>query len=396
MNYSKYVKTGIIYLLAIFFLAGCNIKPENSFTISGQLTGNTDGEMLYLHQLTPEETPLVDSLKLDEKGEFTFSAMANYPEFYLVNTSMTNRIPLLVKPGDEIYLEAGIEDLNANYMVEGSSESALIKQLIDRQNRTMSQVAELGDIYRDSLQSSNLPQIKQRLDSIYTNVMDEHEAFTKKFIGTHPASFASIMTLYHSIDPRETVLDPLEDYEFFALVDSNLMALYPNSVSVQSLNEHVKELTLQKRHRESVQNRLQTGAVAPNISLPGYKGDTISLSDLRGKYVLLSFWASWSKPSREQHRALRQAYYRYKNKGFDIYQVSLDQSKDPWIDAIRLDNLYWNQVSDLKYWNSLVVPLYNLKELPVNYLLDPEGRIIAKNLYGEELSAKLADIFSNK
>jgi len=395
MNDKTYVKNGLLFLWVLFFMASCNIKPENSFTISGELTGNTENKMLYLHQLTPEETLVIDSLQLAADGEFSFSAMANYPEFYLVNASMTNRIPLLIKPGDEIHLKANIDDLNANYMVEGSSESALIKQLIDKQNRTMSRVADLGDIYRDSLQSENLPVIKQRLDSIYSNVMDEHEAFTKKFIGTHPASFASIMTLYHSIDPRETVLDPLEDYEFFALVDSNLMALYPNSVSVQSLNEHVKEVSIQKRHQESVQKRLQEGAVAPNISLPGYKGDTLSLSDLRGNYVLLSFWASWSKPSREQHRALRQAYYRYRKKGFDIYQVSLDQSKDPWVDAIRLDNIYWNQVSDLKYWNSLVVPLYNLKELPVNYLLDPEGRIIAKNLYGDELSVKLAEIFSN-
>ncbi|MGM0667845.1 MAG: peroxiredoxin family protein, partial [Bacteroidota bacterium] len=136
------------------------------------------------------------------------------------------------------------------------------------------------------------------------------------------------------------------------------------------------------------------GALAPEIALPNPEGDTIRLSSTRGKYVLLDFWAAWCAPCRTENPRLVEAYEKYSGEGFEIYQVSLDQTREAWLDGISEDKIGdWIHVSDLKYWSSSVVPLYGIESIPSNYLLDAEGRIIATNLRGEALTLKLADIF---
>jgi peroxiredoxin len=135
------------------------------------------------------------------------------------------------------------------------------------------------------------------------------------------------------------------------------------------------------------------GSMAAEIALRNPKGDTIKLSSLRGKYVLLDFWASWCDPCRNENPNLVRNYWRYKYAGFEIFQVSLDKSKDSWQKAILDDKLFWINVSDLKFWNSPVVPLYGIESIPENFLLDPKGMIIARDLTGDALSFKLKEIF---
>jgi thiol-disulfide isomerase/thioredoxin len=134
---------------------------------------------------------------------------------------------------------------------------------------------------------------------------------------------------------------------------------------------------------------------APEIVLPTPEGDTIKLSSTRGSYVLLDFWASWCSPCRAENPNLLKAYNMYHNRGFEIYQVSLDKTKEAWIKGIQDDRLEkWIHVSDVRYWNSAVVPLYKIDSIPINYLLDKEGRIIASNLRGDALQRKLAELFN--
>jgi peroxiredoxin len=136
------------------------------------------------------------------------------------------------------------------------------------------------------------------------------------------------------------------------------------------------------------------GAKAPEIALPSPKGDTIRLSSTKGKLVLLDFWASWCQPCRDENPNLVALYKKYKSKGFEIFQVSLDKSKEAWIKAIKSDGLQkWIHVSDLKYWQSPVVQLYNFESIPTCFLIDKDGTIISKNLRGESLQNKLSEIF---
>lgn len=138
---------------------------------------------------------------------------------------------------------------------------------------------------------------------------------------------------------------------------------------------------------------INIGDLAPEIVLPSSKGKVISLSSLRGKVVLIDFWASWCGPCRQENPNVVKVYEKYKDKGFEIFGVSLDMNKSQWLQAIQSDNLTWPQVSDLGYWNSVVVPKYQIAGIPATFLLDKEGKIIARDLRGEELDKKLAEVF---
>ena len=139
---------------------------------------------------------------------------------------------------------------------------------------------------------------------------------------------------------------------------------------------------------------LSIGVEAPDIILPTPNGEVAKLSDLRGKIVLVDFWASWCKPCRLENPNVVKAFKKYNAKGFEVFGVSLDQNRENWIEAIEADGLKWTQVSDLQFWSSSVVKLYDIQGIPFAVLLDREGKIIAKNLRGDELEAKLEEILN--
>ncbi len=161
-----------------------------------------------------------------------------------------------------------------------------------------------------------------------------------------------------------------------------------NTVVVDNKNTNTSTTT------NSAKIGIKVGQQAPDISLPDKDGNLKTLSSLRGKYILLDFWASWCGPCRFENPNVVRVYQKYKDKDFDILSVSLDKDKQKWLDAIEADGMEWNHISDLKYWDSAVVPVYNLGEgIPMTFLLDKDGIIIAKRLRGAELEAKLAELF---
>jgi thiol-disulfide isomerase/thioredoxin len=182
--------------------------------------------------------------------------------------------------------------------------------------------------------------------------------------------------------------------KYFEKVDSSMFSLYPDYEPVISLHEQVKDLAAKMKGETSGGPASASGSAAPEISLPTPAGDTIRLSSTRGSVVLLDFWASWCTPCRKENPNLLNVYNIYHKRGFQIFQVSLDKTKDAWMKGIQDDHLEkWIHVSDVQYWNSIVVPLYKIESIPCNYLLDKEGRIIAANLRGPQLQIKLAEIF---
>ena len=267
-------------------------------------------------------------------------------------------------------------------------------QLRKRLESTIAQLDSLGKEFRDNPQNEDMEQLRNRLNKKSQEIVSKQKQYTKDFIDRNLNSLASLMALYQQIGPRSYVLSPQEDFEYYKKVDSSLMAQYPSYGPVKSLHSQVQDIESRLKEEQASANRLAEGKVAPNIALPNPQGDTVTLHSLRGEYVLLDFWASWCKPCRVENPHLVKAYKKYNNKGFEIYQVSLDKKKSAWVDAIEKDNLDWVHVSDLKFWNSNAAQTYNIRSIPANFLLNKKGEIIGKNLRGDALDKKLHEIFN--
>jgi peroxiredoxin len=176
-------------------------------------------------------------------------------------------------------------------------------------------------------------------------------------------------------------LDPDKYSELYKSLDAGLSKKFPNDKNVIMFHEVVERML-----------STNVGQFAPEISLPSPEGKEIALSSLKGKLVLIDFWASWCGPCRKEMPNVIKIYSKFKNKGFEIYGVSLDQDKEKWMEAITKDGINWPQVSDLKYWDNVAARIYNVQGIPYTVLIDKDGKIIAKNLRGQELEKKIAEV----
>lgn len=386
------MKNVIRFLILAIIISSCETEPEH-FTISGEVK-NANGEKLYLVELQTNNVILIDSIILNNEGVFSFNGQTDIPKFYALRTTPGNYLTLIVHPREQITVKTDGKNLAKNPVIEGSPESQKITELRMRLDHSVDRLDSLGAYYRSLIGSREINLVKDSLAQLSKEIIETHTSYTKSFITDNSTSLAGLMALYQQIAPRKYVLSPKEDYEYFALVDSSLMATIPKSDAVQALHAQMQEINRQIKQEQEINEAVGIGTIAPEIKLPTPNGDTLALSSFRGKYVLLDFWASWCRPCRIENPHLVKAYEKYQDKGFEIFQVSLDKKRDSWVKAIEKDQLYWPQVSDLKYWHSEPAKLYKVQAIPANFLIDKNGRIVAKNLRGDALDAKLSEIFN--
>ncbi len=385
----------LITAIVLAFFSACQ-ERQNQFRVQGNIK-NAENKTLMLSEMTRKKLVAIDSVILEKEGDFKFQGATETPKFYLLYLKNKQRegLTLILHPGDKITLQADASgNIGKNYTVSGSKEMLALRQLDTKIFKMVGKVDSLGKIYNEKKETADLDSLRKQLDHAYHIIREETKEFLARFIKQNKQQMAGLRALYIQLNPREQLFDPVEDFKYYKMIDSCLYDRYPNTNAVQALHEQVKESEFVKKQQEAYFNKLKPGKEVPNIALPGPEGDTITLSSLKGKYVLLDFWASWCRPCRKENPVLVKNYKKYHDKGFEIYQVSLDREKKSWTKAIQEDNLEnWIHVSDLQYWNSIVVKLYNIQGIPTNYLLDKEGKIIDKNLRGEALDKKLAEIF---
>jgi thiol-disulfide isomerase/thioredoxin len=381
----------ILFLLATTAFTACR---NNVVEINGKLENPGQGEYIFLEELKSNELLTVDSIMISDDGSFYFKREVNFPSFYLLKINENNFLTMLLEPGEEIKLSSVHDSLNFPSLITGSEGTKLLVDYNKELRRVISKLSSLSDIYNENIGSPGLPAVIDSLDSLAQNHLNEINLYTRKYIDDNITSLVSLMALYQQVSPNVYVLDPSKDLSYFLKVDSSLYARYPEYDQVQILHNQVKEFLTKFENQSQVSVENGEKMIAPEISLPSPEGDTIRLSSTRGSVVLLDFWASWCPPCRMESPNLVYVYKMYHKKGFQIYQVSLDKTKEAWLKGIKEDHLeQWIHVSDVQYWNSVVVPMYKIESIPANYLIDKDGRIIASNLRGDALQRKLAELF---
>ena len=386
------IRTLLIYLFAVLLFTGCK---NNTVRISGTLSNSVNGEYIILDELLSNELKAVDSVKISDKGTFNFKREVKSSSFYLLKSNNNNFLTMLVEPGEKLIINARFDSLNNPVSVSGSKGTELMCEYNRNLTRITRKLSGLSDIYRQNAGSPQLSSVMETLDSLAQTYLTEINSYTKNYINKNISSLVSLVALYQQVAPNAYVLNPTKDVNYFIKVDSSLFSQYPDYEPVITLHQQVKEFVAGMNGGTGIAPVSAVGTEAPEISLPTPEGDTIKLSSTRGSVVLLDFWASWCAPCRQENPNLVKAYNLYHKKGFQIFQVSLDKTRDAWMKGIKDDQLdKWKHVSDIQYWNSVVVSLYKIESIPTNLLLDKNGRVIASNLRGEQLQVKLAELFN--
>lgn len=377
-------KLNLILITLVLLLSACG---EKTFVINGTLFDAQPGTTVYLDKLGSTNIDKLDSILVDDNGNFKLSYKSNSPAFYLLRTSNESFITTMIEPGEKITISAKADSLNFPTEISGSPGTQLMLDYNIRLQEALKQLGELNNIYMENIDSPDLESVMADLDNRAQNIIEEMNDYTKKYIDSNLPSLVCLIALYQQVVPEVYVLNPQEDLAYFKKVDSTLFSLYPDYEPVSFLHEQVATLIGSVGPQESM-------STPPEITLPDINGKETSLSETRGTVVLLDFWAGWCAPCRAENPNLVKAYDKYHDQGFEIFQVSLDQDRETWLKAIEDDKLgRWYHVSDLKYWQSEVVPLYGIESIPTNYLLDPNGNVIASNLRGDALIKKLEELF---
>lgn len=257
------------------------------------------------------------------------------------------------------------------YLIQGSKGSILFLEYQEDKNK-------LKEKYINPLEKAfGEASTEEAKKKIYADYIIATKAMEKELNQTTLQKFGNSIALVFLVMNWEDETDVVYMEEINKRLQSKFAKNQVATYSKNKLNK-LKQLAI--------------GSVAPEISLPDANGKNITLSSLKGKYILIDFWAAWCGPCRQENPNVVAAYDKYKNKGFEIYGVSLDDNKDKWVGAIEKDKLTWINVSDLRGWQSSAAKLYGITAIPKNFLLDKQGKIIAKNLRGSALEAKLKEL----
>lgn len=374
------MKKLIVTLMLITPLA--LFAQKGDFTVQGKVGNLNAPAKVYLNYRSATATVL-DSVNI-ANGLFEFHGSVNEPTKATVILSYQGTGPRnRTNEAISIYLEKGIIEITSP---DSLAKAKIVGPAINTDNEKLKLTLKpsatkmtdfMAAYYAMTKEQKEDKAIMADLEKKYTAINDEQQQATTSFIKANPNSLVSLDALKKlgGSMPDYTVVAPL--FESFSANLKNTSAGIEYAAGLAKMKATA------------------VGSMAPDFTQNDPEGKPIKLSSFRGKYLLVDFWASWCGPCRAENPNVVKAYAKYHEKGFEILGVSLDndKGKENWLAAIQKDGLTWAQVSDLKYWNNEVAKLYGISSIPQNVLLDPTGKIVGKNLRGEALEKKLAEIF---
>jgi peroxiredoxin len=363
-------------LMALSFFS-CKEESEADFQVEGTVK-NIEAKTIYLEETTTDGNPvIVDSASVNKNGEFTLASNTKKETLYSLRLD-AQHFPFvsLINDSKKITVTADFNKAEDFYTVSGSKASTELKDFLQRlssgikeSNTVSEELFKLKSAKTpDSLLLPKVAQLDQSTSSL--------KNYVAGVIGNSSSPSLSLYALgiYQNISNNP-------QYTMQSFTETEIIDLLEKAT--KKFPDHIPLTEVKNRYKP---------VPAPDFSLPDVNGQPVALSSFKGKYVLVDFWASWCRPCREENPNVVKAHRQFSDKNFTILGVSLDQEKEAWVKAIQKDSLAWSHVSDLKFWESSVVPLYGISGIPYNVLLDPKGMIIAKNLRGENLQSTLRQV----
>lgn len=372
----------LILAIAALMIAFTSCQ-RSKVNINGRFVGN-EAEMVYLEHTTTLEQKLIDSVKLAEDGSFKLKIedAANTPALYNIIYN-GERVPLLLSAGENVTINAAGNILR-NYTIEGSLESELIHTF---NKNHIEGVIKLNDILSKYTSQDLSKEQQTELAKQYTQLRNEIKRAQLRFIIENKENIAAVYALYQRLPNDQHLFNGDSDVIYYRTVADGIEQKYPNSPYLTLLRSQIARMDAQL----NLLTQMKT-VNFPEIAMQDMYGDVQRLSSLEGKVVLLHFWSVTVGNANAMNADLKEIYAKYKEQGFEIFQVAVDTSKALWINAVQEQKLPWISVSDLLGEASPTLGAYNISKLPANFLIDREGNIIGKDLIGDKLEAEIKKI----
>lgn len=374
--------TVLLALSAALLLCGCR---SSKVRISGRFVGN-DAKTVYLEQVSPLAQSIIDSTTLDKEGNYRLflKTAPQSPALYHIIYN-GERIPLFLAAGDRPTVSS-VGNVVRNYTVEGSEESELLRRFYQPFVTGAQNLDKLAQRLSDAeLTEADRKALLKEYTAEYYRIRREQ----LHFIIENKASLAAVYALYQRLPGDTYLFNGDSDVVYFRTVAEALEQSHPESPYLQSL---LAEITRMDARINLSSNIVEAGY--PDLEMPDIYGKPIRLSSLAGKVVLLDFWSAELGNSNALNAELKEIYAKYAeaNTPFQVYQVAIDTSKPLWITAVQEQQLPWISVSDLRGKASTSLGMYNVQKLPTNFLIDKEGTLVARDIYGKSLEAKLDEL----
>ncbi len=364
----------LIVLFTLFYTFSQAQKTPQPLVINGTITEKGAYKQIYLDTLNGQNPWIYVSSAIDENGSFKLIAPITATDIFRLRLDDKNYMMVILTPGETITLKTVGGKLGGDATIEGSFHTQLLYKAMNESQLFESRKASLNKQYNE-IQSS--PK-RDSLSAIIFSQFRENDSLQKVALRAqmekNPASLAWLFF--------QDKFDMTNDFDIIDKTESATFKAYPENAFVKQYHQQVE-----------VERKTAIGAAAPEIALTDPDGKIRKLSSLKGKVVLIDFWASWCGPCRKENPNVVAMYGKYHDKGFEIYSVSLDKDRSSWLAAIDKDNLIWpDHVSDLKYWKSEGAAAYGVTSIPFTVLIDKKGKIVAKKLRGDELENKVMEL----